>query len=547
MILGAAVWVGFKALTVKTELEAAQSLVSDLDDGMALDERVALLGARSNAAADAANDPVWKIAEFIPLAGDNLRAVRLASSGLDLIVNDIAAPVLAAKSDPAAGSILVAALPIIEAQTPALEELAGEIADVRESGTLIGPVRSGIDQVSEITTAAVPLMKMVPGMLGSSGMKSYLLVFQNNAESLPLGGSAASQTLITADAGRLAIAKQASSASFAEGVPVDVDVDQSAIDLFSSYLIDHVNTSTSRPDFPTAAKILRAFWQRDIDPGPVDGVISIDPIALGRVLVATGPVTVGDVEITSENAVSVLLSESYRWWNPYDSRADALASDAFFAGVAQAVFQKLSTGDFDLKDMAWAVNESVAGGNILMWSDQPAVAGFLDGHRAAGVLPTDNAQATTIGVFFRDTSASKIDYHMRSAVDVTSTCEADATIFTASADLHLDISQEAADELPTYVQSAAWGSDKFRTEVFIYGPPGTAFLDAAVDGQDLRPTRTDITDLGRPVAAFEVFLAPGQTGTVTARFSGSGEFGPLEVRSTPMVRATEVTTDAECL
>ncbi|WP_282405108.1 DUF4012 domain-containing protein, partial [Pseudomonas sp. PS02285] len=96
-------------------------------------------------------------------------------------------------------------------------------------------------------------------------------------------------------------------------------------DLYSAYLVDHVNTTTSRPDFPTAAKLLRAFWQRDIRPDHIDGVISVDPIALGRVLLATGPITVGDVELTSTNALSILLKDVYDWWNPYASKAQAQA------------------------------------------------------------------------------------------------------------------------------------------------------------------------------------------------------------------------------
>lgn len=546
VLLGALTWLAFRALSVKSDLEAAQTLVSHMDDGLPMDERIAEVGTRAQNAAAAANDPIWRAAEFVPFAGDNLRAVRLASEGLDLLVNRVAAPILALKDAPAAGSLIAAMLPILEAETPAITKLAADIDEARASTALVGPVRSGIDQIGDITSGAAPLLQILPDLLGVEGTKSYLLVFQNNAETLPLGGSAASQTLIKVDAGNLEIAQQASSASFEEGVPVDVPVDQSAIDLYSRYLVDHVNTATSRPDFPTAAQIIRAFWNRDIDPAPVDGVISIDPIALGRILVATGPIMVGDVEINSGNAVSVLLSDVYRWWNPYASTEEALASDAFFAGVAQTVFAKLSGGDFDLKDMAWAMNESISQGDIMVWSDDPQVGPFLEGQRVAGTLPNDNVEATTLGVFFRDTSASKIDYYMNSSVDLTETCNANQATFVAKAQLHLDISQEAANDLPPYVKSATWGAKKFRTEVFIYGPPGTAFVDATVDGRDLRPTRTDVTDLGRPVAAFEVFLAPGESGSVTASFAGAGDFGPLELRVTPMVRTTTASIQSAC-
>lgn len=549
VLVAAAAWLGFRALTVKSELESAQKIVSsitgDAESTTPMAEKIVELGGHAATAAAAANDPVWRAVEWVPMAGENLRAVRLASESLDVLANGVAIPALAAMSEESAEPPLARLLPTLQAQSTRVQELAVEVGEVAESTALIGQVRSGIEQVAPVLDAAAPMLETVPVLLGADGPRNYLLVFQNNAESLPLGGSAASQTLVSVDRGAISIAAQTSSADFQEGVPVDVAVDQSAIDLYSPYLIDHVNTSTSRPDFPTAAQILRAFWQRDIAPDQIDGVISVDPIALGRVLLATGPIMVGDVELTSQNAVDILLSDVYTWWDPYASKAEAKASDAFFASVAAQVFAKLAGGDFDLKDMAWAVNESIDNGDILLWSDDAQIAAMVDGQRVSGALPSTNDDESVVGVYFRDTSASKIDYYMNSAVDVTQTCSGAENTFTAATTLHLDISQDAADDLPRYVASAAWGSDQFRTEVFVYGPPGTTIANVSVDGRDLRHIGS-ATDLGRPVATFETYLRPGESATVTATFAGAGEFGPAAVRSTPMVNPTKVSIDSAC-
>ncbi|WP_288784107.1 DUF4012 domain-containing protein [uncultured Microbacterium sp.] len=549
VLVAAAAWLGFRALTVKSELESAQKIVSsitgDAESTTPMAEKIVELGGHAATAAAAANDPVWRAVEWVPMAGENLRAVRLASESLDVLANGVAIPALAAMSEESAEPPLARLLPTLQAQSTRVQELAVEVGEVAESTALIGQVRSGIEQVAPVLDAAAPMLETLPVLLGADGPRNYLLVFQNNAESLPLGGSAASQTLVSADRGAISIAAQASSADFQEGVPVDVAVDQSAIDLYGTYLVDHVNTATSRPDFPTAAQILRAFWQRDIAPDQIDGVISVDPIALGRVLLATGPIMVGDVELTSQNAVDILLSDVYTWWDPYASKAEAKASDAFFASVAAQVFAKLAGGDFDLKDMAWAVNESIDNGDILLWSDDAQIAAMVDGQRVSGALPSTNDDESVVGVYFRDTSASKIDYYMNSAVDVTQTCSGAENTFTAATTLHLDISQDAADDLPRYVASAAWGSDQFRTEVFVYGPPGTTIANVSVDGRDLRQVGS-ATDLGRPVATFETYLRPGESATVTATFAGAGEFGPAAVRSTPMVNPTKVSIDSAC-
>ncbi|MEV8360049.1 DUF4012 domain-containing protein [Microbacterium sp. NPDC076895] len=546
LILGAGVWLGFRALTVKDELEQAQALLGSAGDDLSTADRIAELGTHAEAAAAAAGDPVWRLAEFVPFVGDNLRAVRLASESLDVLANDLAQPVIAAMSQEGDGSPLSRVLPIIQSQAPVVTSLAADVQAVSGSSTLIGPVRSGVDQVDEVLQATAPTIAILPSLLGMDGARNYLLVFQNNAEASSLGGSAASQTLITADQGNISIAAQASSANFTEGVPVDVPVDQSALELYSSYLVDHVNTTTSRPDFPTAAKLLQAFWQRDIRPDQIDGVISVDPIALGRILKATGPIDVGGVELTDKNAVSILLKDVYEWWDPYASKADAAASDAFFAAVASTVFEKVASGNFDLKDMAWAVSEGIDRGDIMMWSEDPAIAAVLDGQRIAGVLPVSNTDASTVGVFFRDTSASKIDYYMDSAVALTATCTDGTTTYTTQTTLHLDLTQQEADALPRYVKSAKAGASQFRTEVFVYGPPGMTLTDASVEGAEASVMRTDVQDLGRPVASFQVLLAPSESGTVTATFTGPSDIADPAVVTTPMVRPTEVQITNSC-
>ncbi len=545
LLLVAAGWLGVKALTVKTDFEAMQSSLRSVSDGEDVTAALDDLSEHAASAASNTSDPVWRAAEFIPALGDNFRGLRLAAQALDILAGDVGSSVLAMQSD-GQGAVLERALPVLQQAGEELGEFSDELISVAASPSLIGPLKSGLAQVGDVVSMAQPALQVLPSMLGADGQKNYLLVFQNNAESLALGGSAASQALISADAGKIAIAQQASSASYDEDERVDVDVDYSAVQLYGAHLLDRVNTSMSRPDFPTAAALLTEWWHRDIGDDAIDGVISVDPIALGYLLKATGPITVGDVELTSENAVEILLSKSYEWWNPYDSKADALASDAFFASAAVSIFDKVSSGDFNVKDMIWAVNYGIEQGSIMAYSSDDELAAMLEGQRVSGVLPTDNDDSTVVGIYFRDGSGSKIDYYMHSAADVSSACSADGITVSTTTKLHLDISQADADDLPTYVQSRLAGAEHFRTEVFVYGPPGTTVESVTVGGEQAEVTSTDIDDLGRPVAAFATTLKPSEETTVTAVFSGAGEYGPLEVRTTPMINTTQVSLSDGC-
>lgn len=538
--LVAVCWVGLRAITVKDGLVESQDLIAEIQGGGSVDDVLPELSESAASAGAAASDPVWSVMEWVPVVGDNLKGVRLAAQSLDTLVNDVALPVMG--DEGSTGSITERLLDATDGQAQRVTELAEGLDAVSQSPFLVSVVREGVDQVDEVMSAAAPAISTLPTLLGADGEQNYLLVFQNNAETLALGGSAAAQTLVRVDGGSIVMGGQGDSGNYQNGVAVDVDVPSSAIELYTSYLVDHINTSMSRPDFPTAAKIMRAWWQRDIAPDEIAGVISIDPLALSRILKATGPIELASGEVLSEdNAVSLLLSEVYGRWDSYE---EPELVDGFFADTAAAVFDKIATGDFDLKDMMWAITESASQGSVLVWSDDEQVADTIEGARISGVLPTVNSDTTTVGIYFNNSNGSKIDYFTETATAATATCEADTATFTATASLTLPLTQRQAEALPRYVQSMTFGA-RFRDTIYIYGPPGTTLSDATFNGDEVSVTHRDIDDLGRPVVAFEAWFDPGDSIDVTATFVGSdGDYGPLAVRTNPMVRGEKpVVTD----
>ncbi|MFZ0530977.1 MAG: DUF4012 domain-containing protein, partial [Propionicimonas sp.] len=313
-MLGVAGWLGSRALTVKNELEASRDAVAAIQAGGEVRAGMQSVATHSARAQAATEDPVWRIAEYVPWAGDNLRAARVASQSLRFLSADLVLPVMAAFDEDSSIPMLGRVVPVLQAAAPQASQLAVELSELEQSPALVDQVRSGVTQASQVMAAAAPALELMPGMLGGEGARNYLLIAQNNAESLALGGSAASQTLLKiSEQGKIKVAAQADSGDYRIDKPVDVPVDQSATDLFGPYLVSRVNTTVDRPDFPTAATLLKAFWQRDIRQDRIDGVVSVDPIALSRVLKATGPIKVAGFkgEVNSDNAVRVLLSDAY--------------------------------------------------------------------------------------------------------------------------------------------------------------------------------------------------------------------------------------------
>lgn len=542
-IVGVAAWLGSKAVTVANELTAAQTTIAGLRTSNDLTGSLKTVAGHADRASQAAHDPVWSAAEYLPWAGDNLRAVRLSADALDGLTGGLAVPALTALHADGNDPMLVRLLPVLRESAPSITALNTELKQVRQSPNLVAQLRTGIDQVADVVAVADPVLSLLPGMLGADGARNYLLVAQSNAETLALGGSAASQSLVRFSDGNLKIIKQADSSQYQWGVPADVTIDKSAIDLYNEYLINNVNTSVGRPDWPTAARTIVALWNRDIDPKAVDGVISVDPLALARIMRATGPVTVDHHKLTSKNVASFLLSEAYALYTP-------ARSDKIFKQVALAAMDSLVSGDFEAGALLSAVNESINAGSIMFWSADPAVQQLIAPWRVAGILPTTNQPTTAIGVFFRDASlGSKIDYYLRTESKVSSSRQADGSVtYTVRVTVWLDLTKAQAKKLPRYVTGGELSTKTFRTQVFIYGPPGTTVGKELRDGTtgkfwNWRPLHT--TDLGRPAPSFmTVNPLGGAKVTVGVTFvGGTSGLGPLEVRTTPMVHPTKVTIE----
>jgi hypothetical protein len=434
---------------------------------------------------------------------------------------------------------------------------ATEKAAAIDFGSTIGQVKDAGEKVNGMLAQADPMVSQVagimavaPDMLGANGPRTYLLVFENLAETTALGGTAAALSEVTVDNGAISISRQASSQDFPHrgpdrpAMPIDPGVEA----VFNPHMYMMLNLATSRPDFPTAAQIATAFWEQDIG-GTPDGVVSIDPVALSHILGATGPVAMstGDM-LTADNAAALLLNEVYFRYQGPDGPDQ---TDAFFEEAAKTLFGSLMSSGAEPKALLESVSKGVSEHRIMAWSSHPEEQAILATTPMSGILPTDNDDSTTAGVFFRDMSVSKMDFYLKTAATLTTdVCTAPTPTFTTSVDLTSTLTEEQVSTLPAYVASGSkeLKDGKFKTQVFVYGPPGTTLASHTVTvGGDEETFVGDAgTDLGRPVATFWVVLKPGETKTISATFTGAeGEYATPELWTTPMLHPTKVSVAAE--
>lgn len=531
-----------------------QILAGDSSGAQATADKLATLTADARSQADG---DLWRLAEAIPMVGGNLTAVRTLAVVVDDLVAGAVAPAtqLSLQSlAPVDGRIDTAALAqasgIVDQAAGALTEATTSLAGLDRSG-LIPQVADGVTQLDSVLAELEPLVEparstlaLLPGLLGADAPRNYLVLVQNNAESRGTGGNPASLVMIHVDNGAISIAQQASSSDFDNGRPQPVtELDPSTIALYGDKVGRYMQDVTTTPDFTESAKIMGAFWAETFGT-PVDATVSIDPVALGYLLKATGPVTLpnGDV-LTTDNVVPTLLNDVYFRY------PTNVQQDAYFAAAASGVFGALTS----LQEPRSLVHQIVRGvdeGRILYVPTSEAEIQAIAGSRLAGTLPADNARTTMVGSYVNDITEGKLDYYLDTAVTVTSdVCAVDAaTAPTFAVDTTLASTLQPGDVagLATYISPARFfPKGVISTDLVVYGPVGASFVAASVDSAEV--AATPVEHLGRPAVKINVVNDPASTHAVSVTFAGQAgqTYAPLTAWHTPMVRETPVTVNAE--
>lgn len=379
---------------------------------------------------------------------------------------------------------------------------------------------------------------MLPSALGSGGAKRYALLFNNNAELRATGGIAGAISELTADAGRIELGRQLvpDDLNPAEGNGLPVTAEERA--LFGVRLGEYVQNVNLTPDFVRSGELTAALWQNS-QGERLDGVVSIDAVALTGLLDATGPITVGDREITAEDATSVLLVDVYR------EIADRAQQDAFFGDVTRAVFDKLFSEGTPLVALLKQFSTAAAEGRIAVWFSDPALQTMTAGGTLGGPLAQLSDDGAPVGVFFADGTAGKMDGYLEGSVTATCSGQKGSRTIAATATL--------ASTAPDDIATAPWvvtgpgvsglPAGHIRTMVQFGATDSLRPTGITVDGEEVE-LRTRMID-GHPVAVAMVDLAPGHVSVVEAEFTVLPSRSPTVDRVVATPTATSFENYAE--
>ncbi len=560
-VLGAVAWLAWTATQARSELERARSslgplraAVLDADVGRA---RAALVPA-AGAAARAhrlTSGPVWATAAAIPGLGRPLETARGLAADTDALLQgpltsllDSAGALTPDKLRGPGGQVEVSRL---ARAAPRLTQAAYTLARLRRdvaglpSDTGVGAVDrarttflSALDELDGTVAGAARLARVAPPMLGADGPRRYLIVVQNPTESRGTGGLLGAYGVLRADHGRLHIEHTGPNGDLQPFASPVINLGKHFRDLYNGFgatrLWQQANVS---PHFPYAARIWTAMWHQQRG-GRLDGVIATDPIAMGYLLRATGPVTLPDGErITADNIARITMHDAYARF------ADPTARDAYLQVVAKAVLHRALSGRGDAAALLQQLRRAATEGRLQVYSTHHSTEKELADSALGGVLPARSGPFAALVV--NDISASKLDYYLDRSVTYRArgACAGGRRHTTVRVQLTNTAPKSG---VPAYMlnhlgSAAGLGPAMERLQVAVYLARGADMNSVTLDG-----TRIGAgfgLERGHLVVTFPVDIPAGRSRTVLIHVTEPASTKQPVVPVQPLVRPQRTRVD----
>lgn len=566
LVLAVFAWQAYRAATAlfdaRSRANSVELAITNADFGAA-SEQLEAMRQETGRAAEATDGILWDAGRHLPAVGGTIGAVQTTAAVLHRVTTDnapiglrLSRAVTEGRLRPRDGRVDLSAVAGLTADVrKAAESIRGQQArlDDVEVDELLFPfdqvVRELAGQVDRAGSAARSTdlaFTLLPRMLGAEKPRTYLLMIQNNAEIRATGGIPGSIAILHADKGHVRMGFQGSArdiGGFDRPVP---GMTRDAVQVYGTSMQTDFRDTTFNPDFPSVARTAARMLQRS-QGIRVDGVLSVDPVALALMLQGTGPVEVTANGATTQlhfaNAVAALLNTTYQLLPTQPQQ------DEFFEESARAIFDTVLSGQGNERVTITAMATGAAQRRVLVWSRHADEQRALAGTAVEGALPGEGEQPQ-VGMYFNDTVAGKAQFYL----DYQPTVSARRCLEDGVQELRASVALESSmprdfRRLSEWVtgngQYAPKGSIAFNLR--IYGPVAGAITGVTQDGQVVSVTADRHQD--RQVAVVPVQLRPGQRMVVKATMrTGAGQTGKPVLTTTPGIRSQPngVATTSAC-
>ncbi|MBY6412261.1 DUF4012 domain-containing protein [Rhodococcus sp. BP-252] len=563
IVVSFGVWLGYCTYSARTNLETTRDAATRAKDALLTGDVPAarIAAAEAADAADAARTNTsalpMKVAAAVPWLGSPVDTVVQITDVVHGLAVDVLEPATEAGATISPDSVvegggrvnlqaLSDAEPVLAQTSAAADELYRRAQSIDDPAFLsvVGEAREQLQNqthdLASLLGNTYTATRLLPKMMGADGPRSYFLAFQTPAEARGTGGLIGGYGILRAENGTAEIDKLGTTRElkFAER-PIDLGPEYNALWGPRNTTVDFRNSNASA-NFPYAGQIWTSMWTEQTGES-LDGAIATDPIALSYLLGATGPVRLADgEEITADNVVEVTLSSSYARFGD-----DQLARKMYLQEIAAAVVTKMTSGVAPTRALIDALGRAGSEGRIAVWSADASAQEILAGSAIGHALPDDPAPYA--GVVVNNAGGNKLDYYLTRDITYTAeACTGPTRKSTVTATLTNNVQ---ADGLTTYVASTFLQGVPYGTNesiAYLYGTQGAKITSMSIDGAPAFSVQSG-TELGRPVKAAYLSIAPGESSTVTWELEEPSVPGQASVPVQPLVDTPAVTVDVpEC-
>jgi hypothetical protein len=414
-------------------------------------------------------------------------------------------------------------LPLLSRVSLGAQQASLTLTPATESGARLGlsekalEAKDALDSLSAATKDIVKNAGSLQDFLGFNGERRYLVMLQNPAEARGSGGLFSAFLILEVKDAKPVILEANSRKVLDElRIPTEGIVDEQGAALWGEAQTKWASFNVSA-DFPHVARLAQAGMAARGT--PVDGVIAIDPGAVGAMLAGTGAVEHGEVTIDATSATAFLTKDIYAL---YPSFTDVEAKDELTLGLLYATMDSVLNRPLNLAALATSLPTAVVDGHVKIWSDDIDESTLLDQLGASGSL--ESADPETLAIAFNNGVGGKIDAYVSAAATLTPGLCIDRAFNLPGyrmKTLNLHVANDAPSDLPVYVDFRLDDGPKTpgstRTLIHVYGPVGATEMSATLDGAPIDLVTG--AEAGRPVWASEMELARGETRDLAITFA----------------------------
>lgn len=542
-----------EANTLKTDLKAVMTGVKERDVESAqnatlkLDNTVRKLDRTLSS-------PVWKAVSHAPFAGKYVKSVNTLVSVAEDVSDNILKPALDVMDEyPLEGlkvgdgfsvSTINAYLNLLEDIEPRIESMTTKMQTVKLPLGKTEMLSEYTQMLTKLTAAYKENGEYLPlfrAFLGDGSDKLYLLAAQNSAEIRASGGFPGSMGTIRIEDGVLTIDDfKTVYDMISVNPPTEAHITDTEYLLFSGSL-DYARDACYIPDFERVGEIWALAYESKNDEH-IDGVISLTPVIIQKVLAYTGAVTLSDgTELNGDNATQMLQKDLYyKYLSSNSSYKISNANDyvdSLFAETAKIVMGKL-VDDFDINRIADYSKIFTDGGKdrtILMWMEDETAESYVKAAGCSGAL-NDDPSNPEAGVFFSGANGSKLGWFVSLDTqigDVTVNDDGSRT-YDVTVTVSNDITRDDMYRAGNYIIGNYNG--QVESYLHLFAPAGGTISDFETSNS---MTMNMDEYHGLEVAYnVEFMLAPSNPVTVTYKVTTApGVSTPLKISQTPTLQS----------